>query len=786
MSRAIHFTFKKCFFADSSDQVAKLEESFNSLTQDDSDRMSDPELDSEERNLEKLEKDYEETKELKQRFKKIENMYIKSERLRKLMKTNFKKKKRIWNSTVNKLEKKVRMLESNPQQSIFKIMNVDQYRLLSGECKKLPKWCDETLIKAYQLKFSCGVTGYNELQKQNFPLPSLRVLRRKLENWKFESGKPQEVFKFLKLKVAQFNKEIDKDCLLVLDEISITEGLCYDPANGTFVGNVNLPGHVETELATHGLVIMLCGIASRWKQVIDYFYTGDSTDGTKYGPLLVSYIRSAHECGLYVIGIVNDMGGPNQAMWRYFGINCSRYSTVVNKCQHPVDKDGFLYFFHDSSHAFKNLKEGFLNSSTINISDDYVSKYNLPTNVAQSSHFARILDEDKEFDLKLAPKLTQELLEKNRHFQKMRVKNATHVLNFTVSTALQFLGEEYDEPELQTTAWIVSNFAKWFQILSCRTLTWALSKHDPEKYKETREFLEGLIELIRNLRFGSKGEWKPYQKGLIITTQSFLDVTEFLLEKRKYKFVIAGRFTQDCIENLFSVLRMKNCVLNALQFKNNLKLITISHYMRRVATSNYDEDDRQFLPDFLKMVKDSKKSSENENSDSVNIEPFVEHEDFDKITVNNTQLNILHLVAGYLIRSITRTEKCCKQCVLCTGNLKFQPAFYNRLTSIRCFGKDTLFFVNERTLKFFLQMEKVFVGTMKNLTSFHKFNLRDYFIKKFMEIPYILPNCHQLKQKIAKRFAIFRLKVRTKRKNKNIKNDMQFASKTMAMHARAK
>lgn len=113
------------------------------------------------------------------------------------------------------------------------------------------------------------------------------------------------------------------------------------------------------------------------------------------------------------MGIVSDMRSANQAFWKCFGINCHRYSTIVNKCKHPVDDDGFLYFFHDSSHAFKNLKEGFLNSKTVMIAEKYVEKYNLPSNAASSSHFQRIIHEDEDFDLKLAPNLRNELLDTN-------------------------------------------------------------------------------------------------------------------------------------------------------------------------------------------------------------------------------------------------------------------------------------------------------------------------------------------------------------------------------------
>lgn len=47
--------------------------------------------------------------------------------------------------------------------------------------------------------------------------------------------------------------------------------------------------------------------------------------------------------------------------------------------------------------------------------------------------------------------------------------------------------------------------------------------------------------------------------------------------------------------------------MNALQFKNNLKLVTASYYMKQIASSNYEEDDRQHLPDFLQILQNLKK-----------------------------------------------------------------------------------------------------------------------------------------------------------------------------------
>ena len=69
------------------------------------------------------------------------------------------------------------------------------------------------------------------------------------------------------------------------------------------------------------------------------------------------------------------------------------------------------------------------------------------------------------------------------------------------------------------------------------------------------------------------------------------ELVDYLLEKRDFKFLLTSRLTQDCVENLFSVIRQKNAIPNALQFKHNLKLISVSMYMRSIESGNYDFDD---------------------------------------------------------------------------------------------------------------------------------------------------------------------------------------------------
>ena len=58
----------------------------------------------------------------------------------------------------------------------------------------------------------------------------------------------------------------ERYCSLTLDETSIKSRQEYDQSTGRILGSVNLPGHAG--IATKALVVMICGITSRWKQLL--------------------------------------------------------------------------------------------------------------------------------------------------------------------------------------------------------------------------------------------------------------------------------------------------------------------------------------------------------------------------------------------------------------------------------------------------------------------------------------------------------------------------------------
>jgi hypothetical protein len=99
------------------------------------------------------------------------------------------------------------------------------------------------------------------------------------------------------------------------------------PSSGQVIGYVTLPGHSGS--ATHALVFMLGRITSRWKQTVAYYYTGNSTDGTKLKAIVLEILEKATNIGLHVIAVTSDMESANRALWRTFNLLTDR-QTLYN------------------------------------------------------------------------------------------------------------------------------------------------------------------------------------------------------------------------------------------------------------------------------------------------------------------------------------------------------------------------------------------------------------------------------------------------------------------------
>lgn len=361
-----------------------------------------------------------------------------------------------------------------------------------------------------------------------------------------------EIFEFLGVKVSGF-KAHHNICALSFDEMSIVEGRQYDNSTDKIYGNITFPDKsFDTAKATHSLVFMIAGVAGRWKQVVASYFTGKSTDPLVMKRLILDIIQKADAIGLHVISLTSDQAGGNQAVCKAFGFGkVSRVKEFISEITHPIHANKKLYLFSDAPHGFKNVTQSLLNNSTIKLPENFVTKYELPSNLVERDHLEDLFEiqNNAMLMLKLAPKFKESNLYP-QGFQKMRVATSSNVLHQDVSGLLNYLSVENEN--YKTTAKFISHLEKWFALVSS------------------------------------------------------LQISD-LLENFQFQFVLMGRFTQDCLENFFSSVRANSPRTTALSFKTALKLISVSHFIK-TTKGNYDVDDRNYVS-ILELVRQDKKKN---------------------------------------------------------------------------------------------------------------------------------------------------------------------------------
>jgi hypothetical protein len=133
----------------------------------------------------------------------------------------------------------------------------------------------------------------------------------------------------------------------------------------------------------------------------------------------------------------------------------------------------------------------------------------------------------------------------------------------------------------------------------------------------------------------------------------------------------------------------KQVIPNALQVKDNLKLITVGQYLQDVSKGSYDEDEREFLAGFLDVLPTQKEK---------NVEiTLPENIPEPKMNLNMGELNSFYNVCGYLVNSINNNFKTCSTCILSVGSKTANNLRFSKLTQIKRYKQNSLFFCNEIT-----------------------------------------------------------------------------------------
>ncbi|KAL1463996.1 hypothetical protein MTO96_027052, partial [Rhipicephalus appendiculatus] len=290
------------------------------------------------------------------------------------------------------------------------------------------------------------------------------------------------------------------------------------------------------------------------------------------------------------------------------------------------------------------------------------------------------------------------------------IKNALRLHFACGSTGYNLLISQDDgvlSTKARTTAWFFKQVNKWFDLMCSRHIGTAFSYSKPEEYDKAVSFMLFFMNLFRDIKIAD-GSWKPVQTGVLLSTTSILSLQKDLL-KEGYKFVLTARFTQDSLENLFSMIRARNPIPTPYQCKMALRVISVSQYLKHAKKGSYDIDDGAFfLADYRSKFPESVTKV---------IEGAVEDEVDDVLPeMSSTEESAFLYMSGYLASSVLKNNTTCN---LCKESIVDSQNDAKCVQFIRSKAyKDGCLAIPSQSLVSLLQMcESIFV---KHASSFHK------------------------------------------------------------------
>ena len=389
----------------------------------------------------------------------------------------------------------------------------------------------------------------------------------------------------------------------------------------------------------------------------------------------------------------------------------------------------------------------------------------------------------------LCHKLTAKVLDSTLHFNKMDVANACTLFSRNVSSALKFLVEhENRDVAYLSVAHFIDLISLWFEYCACRNPVMALSMKNKAKYDEAISFLKKVIEVFSSLKIGN-GVWKPVQTGLILATTSLVELAQECLHLRGFIFFLTGRVNQDCVENLFSVVRLKKPVPTPLDFERALKQIVISQFLHVPKTSNYHMDDSEYFTDLF-SVNAQQCSDEVETVDPCTVVD-VDADDDDVFALDETELsvveeNALYHLSGYCVHSILKTQKLCDVCVAAVLRTDTEVQIPDTLLKLREYKAGSLIQVSKDVFSMLSTFECMFRQKISDLCtkSNVKSSLIDLSNQPLSSVS--LPTCHNVKAKLISKYIDVRLRIYASQKSKEKQSKSEkctLSSKSVAMRA---
>ncbi|KAK9721762.1 Transposase protein, partial [Popillia japonica] len=259
-----------------------------------------------------------------------------------------------------------------------------------------------------------------------FILPSKSTLLRYLHAIPFDTGVNAHIFEKLTSQVSRL-MEIDRYCILMFDEMSLSRGFDYCKRYDKVLGYADFGcSRRFNKLADHALVFMVQGLRSSWKQPVAYYFTPSSLCASSLKGLITEVISSLQRINLKVVCTVCDQSS----------VNSSALSQLAMDSRNRLDEDYLfsvkgetIVSLFDVPHLLKNTRTTL---SNYNIFD---SRYLYQK--AKFSFIKQCYELDKSRRFQMLRKLKDDFFNMRNNSMKMKVGIAAKTLSFTVAAAIE-------------------------------------------------------------------------------------------------------------------------------------------------------------------------------------------------------------------------------------------------------------------------------------------------------------------------------------------------------------
>ena len=259
-----------------------------------------------------------------------------------------------------KLHQKLHEYENLP--SKLKIIVNQAMQNTEAKSKTGHRYSVDWLLDALLIR--CKSTKAYRMLRENgyLPLPSINTLNNSIKSMRPEFGFDKALFAGLAEKLACFPRN---ECrgVLMFDEIQISKNVDFRSETGRLIGMVDYGEYTTTEdefkEGDHALVFLFQPHLSGWVQSIGSFCAAGTTPTTILAKLILQAIILLENSGAQVDGLVCDGATTNRAALASFGFS-GVMDEVQNKMVNPCDSSRSIYFFCDTPHLLKTVRNNLM------------------------------------------------------------------------------------------------------------------------------------------------------------------------------------------------------------------------------------------------------------------------------------------------------------------------------------------------------------------------------------------------------------------------------------------